>query len=198
MTCGVGRRSGSDPTLLWLWCRLVAMAPIRPLAWELPYTAGAALEMAKNNKTKQQQQKNTLGFRTGIRLATRVLVIVIILIRAKAFETLAGRQCLSEAGMVCSCFTDEETEARRCKQALPRVGIQVRNTLLLCSCVLLSQKTDPESRPAEPLASCVTTGKPWSCGPTFLTCQGAGRGVPIVALRGEECFPDMVSVKMWV
>ena len=25
---GVGRRCGSDPTLLWLWCRLAATAPI--------------------------------------------------------------------------------------------------------------------------------------------------------------------------
>ena len=32
MNCGVGRRCGSDPTLLWLWCRLVATAPIKPLA----------------------------------------------------------------------------------------------------------------------------------------------------------------------
>ena len=25
---GVGHRRGSDPALLWLWCRLVATAPI--------------------------------------------------------------------------------------------------------------------------------------------------------------------------
>ena len=25
-----------EPALLWLWCRLSAVAPIRPLAWELP------------------------------------------------------------------------------------------------------------------------------------------------------------------
>ena len=36
-----------DPALLWLWCRPAAAAPIRPLAWEPPYTAGAALEKAK-------------------------------------------------------------------------------------------------------------------------------------------------------
>src|SRR5512135_1808292 len=34
MSCGVGCRRGSDPALLWLWCRPVATAPIRPLAWE--------------------------------------------------------------------------------------------------------------------------------------------------------------------
>ena len=34
MSCGVGGRHGSDPGLLWLWCRSAAVAPIRPRAWE--------------------------------------------------------------------------------------------------------------------------------------------------------------------
>ena len=37
MGCGVGRRHGSDLTLLWLWCRPAAAAPIQPLAQEHPY-----------------------------------------------------------------------------------------------------------------------------------------------------------------
>ena len=44
VSCGVGRRCGSDPVLLWLWCRPAAAAPIRPLVWEPPYAAGAALK----------------------------------------------------------------------------------------------------------------------------------------------------------
>ena len=32
---------------LWRWCRLAAATPIRPLAWELPYAAGAALKRKK-------------------------------------------------------------------------------------------------------------------------------------------------------
>ena len=52
-SCGVGRRHGSDPVLLWLWCRLVATAPIRPLTWEPPNAIGAALE-----KTKRQKPTN--------------------------------------------------------------------------------------------------------------------------------------------
>ena len=32
---GVGCRYGLNPTLLWLWHRLVATAPIQLLAWEL-------------------------------------------------------------------------------------------------------------------------------------------------------------------
>ena len=50
MSCGVGCRHGSDLALLWLWCRLAAIALIRPLAWEPPYTAGAALEKTKKKK----------------------------------------------------------------------------------------------------------------------------------------------------
>ena len=36
-----------DPVLLWLWCRLAAGAPIRPLDWEPPYAVGTALEKDK-------------------------------------------------------------------------------------------------------------------------------------------------------
>ena len=50
MSCGVGCGRGLDPALLWLWHGLVATAPIRPLAWEPPYAAGAAQEMAKRQK----------------------------------------------------------------------------------------------------------------------------------------------------
>ena len=40
-----------DLALPWLWCRLAATAPIRPLAWEPPYAVGAAL---KGQKTKKK------------------------------------------------------------------------------------------------------------------------------------------------
>ena len=54
MSCGVGRRQGSDPALLWLWRRPVATAPIRALAWELPYAVGAALKKKKKIKNITQ------------------------------------------------------------------------------------------------------------------------------------------------
>ena len=41
-----------DLALLWLWCRLAAVAPIRPLAWELPYAASASLKNKTNKQTK--------------------------------------------------------------------------------------------------------------------------------------------------
>ena len=53
-----------DPVLLWLWCRPVAAAPIRPLAWELPYAVNAALNLAKDMSrlvSKAKQNKTFLG-----------------------------------------------------------------------------------------------------------------------------------------
>ena len=50
MSCGLSHILGSDPALLWLWLWLEAAAPIQPLAWEPPYTMGAAIK----SKTKQK------------------------------------------------------------------------------------------------------------------------------------------------
>ena len=47
MSRGVGHRCGSDPVLLWLWCRPAAVAPVQPLAWEPPYAWGLALKRQK-------------------------------------------------------------------------------------------------------------------------------------------------------
>ena len=61
MSGGVGCRCSSGPMLLWLWHRRVAIALIRPLAWEPPYAAGMALEKeTEQNKTKKtlKRQKN--------------------------------------------------------------------------------------------------------------------------------------------
>ena len=56
MSCGVDRRRGSDPAWLWLWCRPAAVAPIQPLAWELPYAMGATLKNKQKIKTHKQKQ----------------------------------------------------------------------------------------------------------------------------------------------
>ena len=52
MSCGVGRRHGWDLAFLWLWRRQVPTVLIRPLAWEPPYAADAALKRQKTNKIK--------------------------------------------------------------------------------------------------------------------------------------------------
>ena len=57
MSCGVSRRGGSDLALLWLWCRLAAVAPTGALAWELPYALGVALKSKKQTRTKTKTKK---------------------------------------------------------------------------------------------------------------------------------------------
>ena len=64
MSWGVGQRCGLDLALLWLWGRPAAVALIHPLAWELPYAAGAALK-----RQKQKQIDNlsvSAGYRSGV------------------------------------------------------------------------------------------------------------------------------------
>ena len=58
--------AGSIPVLAqWvkdaalLWCRPVAIAPIRLRAWEPPYAVGAAL---KGQKTKKENNNNLFAF----------------------------------------------------------------------------------------------------------------------------------------
>ena len=54
VSCGVGPRYGLDPTLLWLWCRPVATAPVGPLAWEPPHAMGATLRNQHPNKQTKE------------------------------------------------------------------------------------------------------------------------------------------------
>ena len=53
MSSGVGHRRSLDQALLCLWCRLAAIAPIRPLAWEPTYAASAALKRKRKKKSYQ-------------------------------------------------------------------------------------------------------------------------------------------------
>ena len=53
MSCGLGCRCGSD--LVLLWRKLEAVAPIQPLARELPYALGAALENTKYKQIKERK-----------------------------------------------------------------------------------------------------------------------------------------------
>ena len=50
-------RLSLDLTFLWLWHRPVATAPLRPLAWETPYGAGAAVKRQKDKKKKKKRER---------------------------------------------------------------------------------------------------------------------------------------------
>ena len=56
MSCGVGHRLGSDPALLWLWCRQAAAALIQP--WpggNFHKPQGWPLKKKKKKKAKAMQ-----------------------------------------------------------------------------------------------------------------------------------------------
>ena len=61
MSCGVGHRRGSVPTLLWLWRRSAAAALIGPLAWEPPYAMGSGPRNGKKTKKKKKKRKEKKG-----------------------------------------------------------------------------------------------------------------------------------------
>ena len=57
VSCGVGRRHGSDLALLCLWRKSAATASIQPLAWELPFAMGVALKKKKREREKITNHK---------------------------------------------------------------------------------------------------------------------------------------------
>ena len=60
MSSGIGCRCVLDPLWLWLWCRLAAVAMIRPLAREVPYAIGVALKKQTNKQNKLGENYNNL------------------------------------------------------------------------------------------------------------------------------------------
>ena len=66
MSCGVGRRCGLDPALLWLWRRPVATVPTVPLAWEPPYAENVGLKREKTKKKKKGINFNNITFKNII------------------------------------------------------------------------------------------------------------------------------------
>ena len=56
VSCGLGRRHGSDLSWLCLWHRPAATALMR-LASELPYVVSAALKRQKDKKKKKKRKK---------------------------------------------------------------------------------------------------------------------------------------------
>ena len=91
MSCGVGRRHGSDLALLWLWCRLATVTLIILLAWEPPHAAGAALKGQKKQKTKQNKIFMFLIFYWSIVFCFFVLLLLLFCLFA--FSRAAPMAC---------------------------------------------------------------------------------------------------------
>ena len=60
MICGMSHRHGLDLALLWLWCRLLATALIRLLAWEPPYAVDVTLKRQKGKKKRERERERKL------------------------------------------------------------------------------------------------------------------------------------------
>ena len=73
MSCGVGCRCSWDPTLLWLWRRLEATALIGPLAWDPPYAAETAQEMAKRRKKKKRKLQTSISHKHRHNVLNKIL-----------------------------------------------------------------------------------------------------------------------------
>ena len=61
---GVSCRCGLDLVLLWLWRRLAATTPIRPLAWERPYAMGTALKRHTHTHTHTHTRNSLRHYKT--------------------------------------------------------------------------------------------------------------------------------------
>ena len=66
----MGHRRGSDPVLLWLWHRLMAVALTGPLAWEPPFASSVALRRRRRRKEMNggllSKPAEEWGFESGI------------------------------------------------------------------------------------------------------------------------------------
>ena len=98
MSCGVGRTGCLDLALLWLWRRPAATAPIRLLAWEIPYAVGAALKKDKKDKVYSPETVN--GKKTRYNILVIQLTIcfyeTVVLIKAQFmldFKMQRGSVC---------------------------------------------------------------------------------------------------------
>ena len=80
MSHGIGHRHGSDPALLWLWCRPAASATTEPLAWELPYAVGMALKKTPPKKIFFNAQGHTVGkWQHNVSYVLRVDLCVLVI-----------------------------------------------------------------------------------------------------------------------
>ena len=80
-------RRSLDPMLLWLWLWPAATAPIRPLAWELTYAEGAALEKAK--RQKKNKNKHELTGQSMVSCYYRLFLFIFYILSSFPYGTIS-------------------------------------------------------------------------------------------------------------
>ena len=78
VSCGVASRCSLDLALLWLWCRLAAVALIQSLAWELPYAANAALKSKKKKKERERERFLLVRRKNSLRVSASIQMLLIM------------------------------------------------------------------------------------------------------------------------
>ena len=96
MTCGIGHKLGSDPTLLWLRCKLAAAVLIGHLNWELPYAAGAAQKRKKKERKIKESPEWTLG---------SFVLKLVMYIAWESIQIMAKRRCCIDLGNSTASWT---------------------------------------------------------------------------------------------
>ena len=127
VNCGVGCRRGSDPWLLWLWCRPAAEALIWPLAWEPPYATNADLKR-KKYKIKWKNKKFVCSWWDQIVLHKNYSSFrVLCFICSVSFVVAIGYGCL---GKFNSCAFGECLRWHRSVSTLPLKKRKMRSIFI--------------------------------------------------------------------
>jgi len=85
--------------LLWLWYRLAAAAPIRPLSWKLPYALGTTL---KHRKKKLKRPREDTDCHNQHHLLRKIVTFM-------AFIELTNKNLLLIVFFfICSTMTERE------------------------------------------------------------------------------------------
>ena len=124
MSCSIGPRHGLD-MVLWLWHRLEAVDPIRPLAWEPPCAAGGALKGKKKKKREREKKKGALAVAQQVKNPTAVTQVAV-----EAWVRSLTQELRYAAGVAIRQTTTKTTKAVTMKRGVPILAQWVKGPKL--------------------------------------------------------------------
>ena len=84
--------------MLWLWHRLVATAPIRPLVWEPPYATGSSPRKGKKTKKKKMWWIHTKKYYSALK---RKEILTYSITWMNYEDIMGGKISQSQKGKYC-------------------------------------------------------------------------------------------------
>ena len=125
-----------DAALLWLQCRPAAAAPIRPLARELPYAAGAALKRKRKKSATTTKKYKTKTFDSEMLMTAELTAVKKCILCLFLLNVLSQTHC---------CVSPQAPWLFR--PFLPRVSFFRFYTRLLCDDCRKKQTKDKQEFP---------------------------------------------------